>query len=153
VATAPPEATPVPPPAPPTPRVTPEPIEAATPALAPASAPTRVPTPQVGAVDADGEFSRLAGSVVRQYLLSLAAGDTESAYAALAQPPGAGGVPELGAVDSSLHIEKIEARGTDSAATVNVDVTTASGPYYGQYTVHRSATGAAVIVSHTFAKP
>ena len=134
-------------------RVTAEPTVVAT--LAPTDAPpaTLAPTPSVVAVDADGQFSRLAGSVVRQYLLALAAGDTESAYAALAQPPGPAGVPERGAVDSSLRIEKIQARGTDSAASVSVDVTTASGPYYGQYTVHRSATGAAVIVSHTFAKP
>ena len=150
-ATAPAAATPAP--ATPAARVTAEPTVVAT--LAPTDAPpaTLAPTPSVVAVDADGQFSRLAGSVVRQYLLALAAGDTQSAYAALAQPPGPAGVPERGAVDSSLRIEKIQARGTDSAASVSVDVTTASGPYYGQYTVHRSATGAAVIVSHTFAKP
>jgi hypothetical protein len=97
----------------------------------------------------------LAGNVVRQYLLALARGDTTSAYAVLSPAPGAGGEtpPEAGALDSSLHIAHIEARGSDSAATVNVDLTTANGPYYGQYTVHRSSTGAAVIVSHTFGKP
>jgi hypothetical protein len=106
-------------------------------------------------VDADSDFARLAGNVVRQYLLALARGDTTSAYAVLSPAPGSGGEapPELGAIDSSLHIGRIEARGSDSGATVNVDLSTAGGPYYGQYTVHRSATGAAVIVSHTFGKP
>jgi cytoskeletal protein RodZ len=105
--------------------------------------------------DADGGFSRLAGNVVRQYLLSIARGDTDSAYAALGQGPGAhaGSLPEAGAVDSTMHISKIEARGSESSATVNVDLTTSAGPYYGQYTVHKSSTGAAIIVSHTFAKP
>jgi hypothetical protein len=88
-------------------------------------------------------------------LLSIARGDTDSAYAALGEGPGshAGSLPEIGSVDNTLQITKIESHGTDSTATVNVDVTTSSGPYYGQYTVHKSATGAAIIVSHTFGKP
>jgi hypothetical protein len=127
-------------------------------ATAPAALVTTVPTtPPVtsAVVDADSDFARLAGNVVRQYLLALARGDTTSAYAVLSPSPGSGGEapPELGTLDSSLHIGRIEARGSDAAATVNVDLTTAAGPYYGQYTVHRSATGAAVIVSHTFGKP
>jgi hypothetical protein len=122
-----------------------------------AQATTALATPPAAsaAVDADSDFARLAGNVVRQYLLALARGDTTSAYAVLSPAPGSGGEtpPELGALDSSLHIGRIEARGSDASATVNVDLTTAGGPYYGQYTVHRSSTGAAVIVSHTFGKP
>lgn len=120
----------------------------------PTAQPTAVPTAAAVSVDADSDFARLAGNVVRQYLLSIARGDTTSAYAVLSPAPGAGSAaPEVGAIDSSLRISKIEARGSDVAATVNVDLTTASGPYSGQYTVHRSATGAAIIVSHTFGKP
>jgi hypothetical protein len=123
------------------------------PTVAPASAaPASVPTT---VLDSDGEFSKLAGNVVLQYLLSIARGDTDSAYAALGDGPGshAGSLPEVGTLDSTMHISKIEAHGSDSGATVTVDLTTASGPYYGQYTVHKSSTGAAIIVSHTFGKP
>jgi hypothetical protein len=139
---------------------TPEPTVAPTaeptrePTEAPTAQPTAVPTAAQVSVDADTDFARLAGNVVRQYLLSIARGDTTSAYAVLSPAPGAGSAaPEVGAIDSSLRISKIQARGSGDAATVNVDLTTASGPYSGQYTVHRSATGAAIIVSHTFGKP
>jgi hypothetical protein len=124
------------------------------PTEAPTAPPTPAPTAAQVSVDADSDFARLAGNVVRQYLLSIARGDTTSAYAVLSPAPGAGSAPpEVGAVDSSLRISKIEARGSGDGAMVTVDLTTASGPYYGQYTVHRSVTGAAIIVSHTFAKP
>jgi hypothetical protein len=128
----------------------------------PAQAPTAeatatpVPVPPVVPVQADSAFARLAGSVVREYLLSISRGDSESAFAALGEPPGSshqGTLPEVGAVDASMRIQRIEAHGGDSAATVNVDVMTASGPFSGQYTVRRSATGAAIIVAHTFGKP
>jgi hypothetical protein len=127
----------------------------AAPIAAPAAPPTAVSTAKVPIVDADSDFARLAGNVVRQYLLSIARGDTTSAYAVLSPGPGSGGAapPEVGTVDSTLHIARIEARGSDSAATVNVDLTTQGVPYSGQYTVHRSPTGAALIVSHTFGKP
>ena len=93
--------------------------------------------------------------MVRQYLLALARGDTDSAYAALGNGPGShpASVPEAGALDATMRIGRITAVGSDSSATVNVDLTTASGPYSGQYTVHKSATGAAIIVAHTFGKP
>jgi hypothetical protein len=125
----------------PTARVTPE--------------PTPVPAPTAAPVVADSAFARLAGSVVRQYLISIANGDRESAYAALGLSPGsqAGALPEAGVLDSSMHIGKIEAHGSESAATVDVELSTANGPYSGQYTVHKSATGAAIIVSHSFGKP
>jgi hypothetical protein len=121
----------------------------------PTARPTPVPAPTLAPVVADSAFAHLAGSVVRQYLISIANGDTESAYAALGESPGsqAGALPEAGVLDSSMHIGKIEAHGSDSAATVDVELSTANGPYSGQYTVHKSATGAAIIVSHSFGKP
>jgi len=143
--TPPPTATPPESPVPPTKRPSPPPT------LAPAATPTATP---LVAVEADSAFARLAGSVVRQYLSSIARGDNESAYAAMGEPPGshAGALPEAGALDPNMRFERIEAHGGDSSATVNVDVMTASGRYSGEYTVRRSSTGAAIIVSHTFAK-
>jgi hypothetical protein len=127
---------------------TPSPTARATPE------PTPVPAPTAATVVADSAFAHLAGSVVRQYLISIANGDTESAYAALGESPGSqGALPEAGVLDSSMHIGKIEAHGSNSAATVDVELSTANGPYSGQYTVHKSATGAAIIVSHSFGKP
>jgi len=135
-----------------TPPATLAPTEA--PTLAASAVPVATMTP-AAVLDAQGAFSTLAGNVVRQYLLSIARGDTDSAYAALGDAPGShpDSVPEIGTVDSTMHIAKIMARGSDSSATVDVDLTTSAGPYYGQYTVHKSATGAAIIVSHTFGKP
>jgi hypothetical protein len=56
-------------------------------------------------------------------------------------------------VDGTTRIKHVEARGTGDAATVNVDFDTANGAYFGQYTVRRTAAGAAVIVAHTIIKP
>jgi hypothetical protein len=132
-----------------------EPEATLAPAAAPASVvPTAISTPGT-VLDANNDFSRLAGNVVRQYLLALARGDTDSAYAALGNSPGShpASVPEAAALDATMHIGRITAVGSDTSATVNVELTTASGAYSGQYTVHKSATGAAVIVAHTFGKP
>jgi len=136
-----------------TPAATPQPTPE--PAATELVTPSPVPAPAIAPVQADSAFARLAGSVVRQYLVALANGDKESAYAALGQSPGSqpGALPEAGVLDSSMRIARIEAHGSDSAATVDVELTTSNGPYSGQYTLHKSSTGAAIIVSHTFGKP
>jgi len=101
--------------------------------------------------DADTDFGRLAAGVVRGYLAAVARGDLASAAAALGNSSDS--VTESGVVDASTRIKHVEARGAGEAATVNVDFETSSGAYFGQFTVRRSATGAAVIVAHQIIKP
>ena len=114
---------------------------------------TAVPVANAPA-DASTDFTRLAAAVVRQYLAAVSRGDEESAYAALGGSPGDRGVQltEAGIVDAHTKIGKVEAHGAGNAATVNVDLQTPDGVYYGQYTVRRNETGAAVIVQHSIAK-
>ncbi len=92
---------------------------------------------------------------MRQYLEAVKRGDTTSAYAALGAAPGDRGVAltESGVVDSRTHIGRIDSHGTGDTATVEVDLQTPGGPYYGEYTVRKNDTGAAVIVQHSLVKP
>jgi len=91
---------------------------------------------------------------VRAYLAAVARGDTDGAYAQLGTTPGVatGALPEAGIVTRAARIVHVEARGGENAVTVNVDMQTPSGAYFGQYTVHRSANGAAIIVQHSIFK-
>ena len=104
--------------------------------------------------DAATDFPRLAAAVVRQYLVAVSRGDQDSAYAALGGSPGDRGVQltEAGIVDARTKIGTVESRGTGDTATVTVDLHTPDGLYYGQYTVRRNDTGAAVIVQHSISK-
>ncbi len=99
-------------------------------------------------------FGRQAAGVVRAYLAAVARGDTDGAYAQLGTTAGVatGALPEAGIVTRATRIVHVEARGGDSAVTVNVDMQTPSGAYFGQYTVHRSGNGAAIIVQHSIFK-
>ncbi len=63
-----------------------------------------------------------------------------------------GSLPEVGIVTRSTRIVHVEARGGENSVTVNVDMQTANGAYFGQFTVHRSAGGAAIIVQHSIFK-
>ncbi len=122
----------------------------ATTKAAPASA-----TPQLDAPapsdDSDSEFAKLATAVVRQYIAAVARGDDATARAAFGS-----GAPETlaetGILNASTRIQHIEARSAGDNATVNVDLRTASGLYFGQYTVHRTSSGAALIANHAINK-
>lgn len=103
----------------------------------------------VASDDADSDFARLASAVVRQYVAAIERGDTSTAYAAFG--PGAAGnvrLLESGTLDASTRIQHLEARSAGDNATVNVDLKTAKGRYFGQYTVHRTESGAALITDH-----
>jgi hypothetical protein len=111
-----------------------------------------VPTSAPAAADdTDSDFGRLAAGVVRGYLAAVARGDSAAAATSLANANDS--VTEAGVVDGTTRITHLEARGVGDAATVNVDFSTDNGAYSGQYTVRRSATGAAVIVAHSILKP
>jgi hypothetical protein len=121
--------------------------------VAPASTTAAPPTAaQPGAIEADSDFGRLSANVVRQYLRALARGDTQSAAGAF--PPGTPNLtfPEQPILDASATIGTISARGSSQTQTVNAAISTANGNYTGTYTVQRTATGAAVIVSHSLYK-
>jgi len=107
------------------------------------------------AVDVPHDFDRLAAAVVRQYLEAVKRGDSSAAYAALGASPGDRGasLTEAGIVDAHTRIGRIDSHGTSDTATVEVDLQTAGGPYYGEYTVRKNDTGAAVIVQHSLVKP
>jgi hypothetical protein len=144
-------ATPAPaaPAAPTAPAKEPQPTPApATPAPATAAPATAAPD------DVTSGFGRQAAGVVRAYLAAVARGDTDGAYAQLGTTAGVatGALPEAGIVTRATRIVHVEARGGDSAVTVNVDMQTPSGAYFGQYTVHRSGNGAAIIVQHSIFK-
>ena len=103
--------------------------------------------------DADSEFAKLASAVVRQYVSAIERGDDATAYAAFG--PGAAGnvkLIESGVIDGSTRIQHVEARGVGNNATVNVDLKTTKGLYFGQYTVHRTESGAALIIDHALNK-
>ncbi|GAC1566705.1 MAG: hypothetical protein NVS2B3_00990 [Vulcanimicrobiaceae bacterium] len=103
--------------------------------------------------DADSPFARLASAVVRQYVAAIARGDQTTAYAAFG--PGAAGnvrLIESGILDGSTHVQRLQAREIGKAATVDVDLRTARGLYFGQYTVQRNETGAALITDHALNK-
>ena len=107
-------------------------------------------------VQADTAFAKLSAAVVRQYLEAVKRGDQDGAYAALGSTPGAKGVTltEQGVVDSQTRVGRIDAHAAaNDNALVSVQLQTANGPYYGQYTVHKTETGAAVIVAHSIVKP
>ena len=107
-------------------------------------------------VQADSAFAKLSAAVVRQYLEAVKRGDQDGAYAALGSTPGAKGatLSEQGVVDSQTHVGRIDARtAANDNALVSVQLQTPNGPYYGQYTVHKTETGAAVIVAHSIVKP
>ncbi len=106
-------------------------------------------------LNVSGDFDRLAAAVVRQYLEAVKRGDSSAAYAALGASPGDRGasLTEAGIVDAHTRIGRIDSHGTGDTATVEVDLQTAGGPYYGEYTVRKNDTGAAVIVQHSLVKP
>jgi hypothetical protein len=141
------------------------PASAAPSTLAPATAAPATAAPPTGAPatatpaavahdDVTSDFGRLAAGVVRAYLAAIARGDTDAAYAQLGTAPNvsATALPEIGIVTRATRIVHVEARGGEDAVTVNVDMQTPSGAYFGQYTVHRSPSGAAVIVQHSIFK-
>jgi hypothetical protein len=113
---------------------------------------TPVPVP---VDEADSDFARLAAGVVRSYLNELSSGDDATAAAALGAPAGsrAARLSEKEFADRSMRIVKLDAHGTVDTASVNVDLTTSKGAYFAQFTLRRSASGAALIVDHTFIKP
>ncbi len=102
--------------------------------------------------DADSEFAKFASAVVRQYLGAVARGDVESARAAFGPDGASDRLAETGVVDASTRIRHVEARSAGNNVTVNVDLRTATGLYFGQYTVHRTSSGAALITSHAINK-
>jgi hypothetical protein len=126
-----------------------EPATPAPPTPAPATTPAAVAHD-----DVTSDFGRLAAGVVRAYLAAVARGDTAGAYAQLGTTPDVAtpALPETGIVTAATRIVHVEARGGENAVTVNVDMQTPSGAYFGQYTVHRSSTGAAIIVQHSIFK-
>ncbi len=105
-------------------------------------------------VDADSDFGRLSASVVRQYLRALGRGDTASAYGAFGVSPGSGSVafPEQAAMQAPGEIVDITSHGNNETQYVTVDISTPDGKYYATYGVHRTPTGAAVIVTHSIVK-
>lgn len=102
--------------------------------------------------EADSDFARLSAGVVRAYFAALARGDDASALAAL-DPSKRRDLGEREFVDSSLRIVSLDAHGTGDSATVNVDLSTTKGAYFEQFYLHRTSTGAALIVEHTYIKP
>jgi hypothetical protein len=107
-------------------------------------------------VEADSAFAKLSAAVVRQYLEAVKRGDQDGAYAALGTTPGAKGatLTEAAVVDSQTRVGRIDAHSAaNDNALVSVQLQTPNGPYYGQYTVHKTDTGAAVIVAHSIVKP
>jgi hypothetical protein len=135
-------------------RASPSAAPAAPPSAAPTVAPTPTQQPQpAGPVvrGAASPFARLAASVVRVYLGALGRGDRETAMAELVTRP-SGPLPEEGVVDGDTQIRTIDVHGAGDVVTVDVDLKTASGSYAAQYTVDRSATGAALIASHSIVK-
>jgi len=119
--------------------------------VAHAPAATAVPATTI---DADSEFGRLSANVVEQYLRALRRGDTDSAYGAFGVSPGSGGVsfPEQPAMAAPGQIVNIQSRGNADTQYVTVDISTPSGTYYATYGVHHTATGAAVITTHSISK-
>jgi hypothetical protein len=106
--------------------------------------------------EADSPFAKLSAAVVRQYLEAVKRGDQDGAYAALGTTPGAKGatLTEAAVVDSQTRVGRIDAHAAaNDNALVSVQLQTPNGPYYGQYTVHKTDTGAAVIVAHSIVKP
>lgn len=141
-------------------RITPKPA-ATIPPYAMTEAPRRataapLPMPTAPPADeADSEFARLSSGVVRFYLGALARGDDASARTALDGPRGSPALrlSEKEFADPSLRIVKLDAHGISDSATVNVDLSTSKGAYFEQFSLRRSATGAAVIIEHTFIRP
>jgi hypothetical protein len=140
-----------------------KPVATATPHVALTKAPAPSPIASVApsataapatTVDADSDFGRLSASVVRQYLRALGRGDTASAYGAFGVSPGSGGVAfsEQSAMQAPGQILSITARGNNQTQYVTVDIGTPTGTYYATYGVHRTSTGAAVIVTHSISK-
>src|ERR1700693_1605297 len=151
-------------------RITPQPAAtippyAATPAPPPISgAPKPVPAspkapvavvPAQPADEADSDFARLGAGVVRFYLNALVRGDDASARTVLDGPRGSRALrlSEKEFADASLRIVKLDAHGISDSATVNVDLSTAKGAYFEQFSLRRLPTGAAVIIEHTFIRP
>jgi len=126
-------------------RTQPPPLETAAPA-------TTKPDVSPPADDTDSEFSKLASAVVRQYIGAVSRGDTETARAAFGSNASGEHLAETGIVDASTRIQHVEARSAGDNVTVNVDMRTASGLYFGQYTVHRTPSGAALITTHAINK-
>jgi hypothetical protein len=124
------------------------PVAAASPQ---ASATSQPPPANPDIEGATSPFARLAASVVRVYLGSVARGDRESAAAELASPP-PGSLVEDGIVDGSTELRRIEVHGTGDVVTVDVDLKTSAGLYAAQYTVKKTSTGAAVISENSIVK-
>ncbi len=91
---------------------------------------------------------------MRQYLRALGRGDTASAYGAFGVSPGSGSVafPEQSAMQAPGQIVDVTSHGNNDTQYVTVDIATPDGKYYATYGVHRTATGAAVIVTHSIVK-
>ena len=119
-------------------------------AAAPATALPQLDAP-AASDDTDSEFAKLATAVVRQYIAAVARGDDATARAALGSDT-SGSLAETGIVNSSTRIQHIEARSAGDNVTVNVDLRTSGGLYFGQYTVHRTSSGAALIANHAINK-
>ena len=110
-------------------------------------------TPAPAATDeTDSDFAKLASAVVRQYLGAVARGDTATARAAFGDHPPDGALAETGIVDASTQIKHLETHSAGDNVTVDVDMRTSTGLYFGQYTIHRTETGAALITTHAINK-
>jgi hypothetical protein len=120
-------------------------------AVAAAPAKTVAPAPPDGST----EFARQSASVVRAYLSALARGDDTSAESDLDAPAGsrAAQLSEKEFAGPDMRIANVETHGTADGARVDVDIQTPRGAYFAQFFLKKSATGAAVIVSHDFIKP
>ena len=119
-------------------------------AAAPATALPQLDAP-AATDDTDSEFANLATAVVRQYIAAVARGDDATARAALGSDA-SGALAETGIVNASTRIQHIEAHSAGDNVTVNVDLRTSGGLYFGQYTVHRTSSGAALIANHAINK-
>jgi hypothetical protein len=99
-------------------------------------------------------FAGLAQATVRRYLNALIAGDEGSAYAAFGATPGDPNVQltEQAFLDSGAHISSLRVTRTDpSGATVEVELSTARGPYEATYHVTRGPNGP-IIDQHDYIK-
>ncbi|BDE05719.1 hypothetical protein WPS_09950 [Vulcanimicrobium alpinum] len=99
-------------------------------------------------------FSGVAQGAVRRYIGALIAGNENGAYAALGASPGDAGaqLSEEAFVDRSTHITSIRTTRVDaSGATVEVEMNSARGAYYGTYHVVKGP-GGPVIDQHDYIK-
>ena len=132
------------------------PVHTAKPTFEPTARPTLVVIPATAAptpIAVETPRPSASERVVRRYLSSLIRGDENTAYKLLGAAPGdaSAHLSEESFINTSAHINSVQASSSGAGATVRAEIETAGGSYFATYHIDQRD-GHLIISSHDFIK-